>query len=359
MTAAEPRARIRVVIADDSAVMRELLVAMIEEGPDFEIVAVARNGREAVDLTLETRPDVVLMDVHMPELDGHAATRQIMETAPTPVVMISASMKASEVQLSFEALRAGALTLIDKPVNPLSPNHEAAAISLRRTLRLMSEVRVVHRRPARSDRPVEIAVVRPIRRGVRAAALAIAASTGGPSALVAILEALPAPMPFPILIAQHISEGFVEGLAAWLSLRTGHTVAVASDREQLTPGRVWLAPDNAHLVVGPARLLRLVPRGPDDHVCPSGDRLLTSVAAVYGTAAVGVVLTGMGADGAAGLLEIARLGGVTAAQSEETCVVYGMPRKAVENGAATHVGAPLEIARLISGIAGTASEGLG
>ena len=342
------KSRIRVVVADDSKVMRALLTAMIEDSEDFDVVGIAENGREVVDLAQELRPDVILMDVHMPEMDGHAATRQIMETVPTPVVMISASLRASEVSLSFEALRAGALTIMDKPVDPLSPRHEEAAKELRRTLRLMSEVRVVHRRRMGAALESDNGQMETLASGRRVEIVAVASSTGGPSALSTMLEALPAPASVPIVIVQHISEGFVEGLAAWLSKRARHHVMVARDQQELTPGRVWLAPDGGHLVVNSARRLLVSAPSVGDHICPSGDRLLASVAAAYGSKAMGVVLTGMGSDGAAGLLEIARRQGITAAQGEESCVVYGMPRKAVEIGAASNVGSPSEIGDLIA-----------
>lgn len=348
MTALDQSARrVRVLIAEDSAVVRELLSAIVSQDPGLEVVGVARTGREAVELTERLRPDIVLMDVHMPEMGGEEATRVILRSVPTPVVMISASLAAHEIELSFRALEAGALSLLNKPVGPTDPGFEAAAATICSTLRLMSEVTVVrrwspaaprHRRQwlAAEDSLGDVEVI------------AIAASTGGPRALAEVLSETADALGPAILVVQHLADGFVQGFASWLAGKTGRDVQVGKSGELVQPGRVYLAPDGAHMIVGRDRRVWLEPRRPTDVLCPAADPLLCSVAAVFGRRSIGVVLTGMGADGAEGLLEIRRAGGLTVVQDEASCVVFGMPRRAIEIGAARHVLAPAEIGRFLA-----------
>lgn len=331
--------RLRVLIAEDSAVSRVLLAAIVGGDPGFEVVAMAKTGREAVEMTERLRPDVVLMDAHMPEMSGAEATRRILQAAPTPVVMISASIAQGEAELSFEALEAGALTLLAKPVGPDDPAFDAASDAIRSTLRLMAEVPIVRRRQREAPVRLPDPARRPSDGGVDV--VAIAASTGGPRTLVDVLGGGSGGP--PVLLVQHMAEGFVSGFAGWLAGATGRAVIVATDGAPVVAGRVYVAPDGGNMVVGRQRRIRLEPPAPADVLFPRADPLLASVAAVYGERSAGVVLTGMGGDGAEGLLAIRRAGGRTIAQDEASCIVFGMPRRAVEIGAAEHVMAPEQI----------------
>jgi two-component system chemotaxis response regulator CheB len=325
---------IRVLVAEDSAVTREYLVYLLRQDPGLEVVATARNGQEAVQQAERLKPDVILMDIHMPEMDGYEATRQIMERAPTPIVMVSASLSQSEVAMTFEALKAGALTVMEKPVGLDRPDHAETTRRLLETLKLMAEVKVVRRWPRR-ERPIRpsppvVKADRPVR------LIAIGASTGGPAALGEILAGLPGDLVAPILVVQHISPGFTAGLAVWLGQSTRLTVKLAEAGERVRAGAVYLAPDRVQLGITKDGRIHLT-KEPVDGFCPSASHLFQSVGEAYGSATLGVLLTGMGRDGAGGLKRLREAGGITIAQDEESSVVFGMPAEAIRLGAAQYV----------------------
>ncbi|HVY63116.1 MAG TPA: chemotaxis-specific protein-glutamate methyltransferase CheB [Planctomycetota bacterium] len=334
MTETSPGARpIRVLVADDSPTVRQLLAAIIAGEPGLQVVGEAANGVQAVERTRALRPDVVTMDIHMPVMDGFEATRQIMNEAPTPIVVVSGTVDANEVQVSLDAIRAGALTVLGKPASPVAPDFEERARALIRTVRLMAQVKVVRRWPDRAGgaRGGGLARDHPMPVGRRVQAIAVATSTGGPAALNRILADLPAPFPAPILVVQHIARGFVDGLARWLATSTRLRVKVAEDGESPEPGTVYLAPDGRHLGLSEGRVA-LSEGAAIDGFRPSGTWLFRSVAASHGANAAGVILTGMGYDGVEGLADLRRRGGYVIAQDERTSVVFGMPGAAVGAG---------------------------
>jgi two-component system chemotaxis response regulator CheB len=331
---------IRVLIAEDSAVAREYLAHLLGADPELEVVGSAPDGGRAVELAERLRPDVIVMDVHMPVLDGFDATRQIMERAPAPIVMATASGSRFETRSAFQALEAGALVLLEKPLGPFDPDAVAAAAEFVRTVKLMAEVKVVRRWPARARNGHAAA---PPRRA--AGAVAIGASTGGPQVLAGILAE---PLPVPVLLVQHIAEGFIEGFGEWLAAHTPMPVALAQSGAPLEAGIVYLARGGGHLGVTPEGRVAVSHEGPVDGFRPSITRLFESVADVYGPTAVGVLLTGMGRDGARGLRRLRDAGGLTIAQDEASSVVYGMPAEAVRLGAADSVLAPGAIAGVLS-----------
>ncbi|MBI3002514.1 MAG: chemotaxis-specific protein-glutamate methyltransferase CheB [candidate division NC10 bacterium] len=304
---------IRVLVAEDSAVTRQ----------------------EALEQAEQLKPDVILMDVHMPRLDGYEATRRIMERIPTPIVMVSASLDRDEVAISFEALKAGAVTLVDKPRGPDHPAQAESARRLVETVKLMAEVKVVRRFPRR-ERPVTPpSFPGPSDRTIRL--VAIAASTGGPQVLAEILAGLQANFAPAILIVQHIAPGFTEGLAQWLGHATPLEVKVSAPAEGVRPGVVYLAPEGYQMGITKDGRIRLTKDLFEDGFRPSASYLFHSVAEAYGRSAVGVVLTGMGRDGASGLRQLREAGGVTIAQDETTSVVFGMPAEAIRLGAAEYI----------------------
>lgn len=344
----------RVVVAEDSAVTRELLVQVLGQDPSLDVVGAARDGEEAIRLTERLRPDVVLMDIHMPRLNGYEATGWIMQNVPTPIVMITAH-GLDETTLALEALRVGALTLLAKPPGPGNPEHAAAIQELVDTVRLMADVKVVRRRARPSEprprRAPAIAVERRIR------LVAMGASTGGPQALATILRDLPRDVGVPIVVVQHIAPHFVEGLATWLSAQTRLRVTVGAQGDAVRPGTVYFAPDHAQMGITRAGRILLSSDGSTNGPCPSISHLFHSVSESYGDAAVGVLLSGMGADGADGLLRLHRAGALTIAQHEDTCVVFGMPREAIRLGAAAHVLAPSAMGDLIRSLSTDAAVG--
>jgi two-component system chemotaxis response regulator CheB len=321
---------IRVLVADDSPTDRELLVALLASDPEIQIVGQALNGAEAVELTSRLRPDLVVMDLHMPALDGLEATRDIMGRCPTPIVLVSASSNAREVQLTLDAIQAGALTMIEKPLPPTAPRFEDRRAQFLETAKAMAQVRVVRRR---SDRPTRQGTVAgPLPRRPTSRLVAIAASTGGPAALRQILAELPAGFPAPVLVVQHIARGFVQGLVTWLALTSRLTVKIAEDGEPLVGGTVYLAPDDRQLGVRDGGAILVKDVAASNGFRPSASFLFESAGGVFGSTAVAVILTGMGSDGVEGLRAVRAAGGTVIGQDESSSVVYGMPREALLAG---------------------------
>lgn len=332
-TKAQP---IRVLVVEDSAAYRELLVNILQSTSGLQVVGTARNGIEAVRLVRRLKPDIITMDVHMPEMDGFEATRQIMGEIPCPIIIVSASYNKNERDMTFNALQAGALSVFAKPTLQDPPEiyrHLADQV------KLMSEVKVVRRWASRDPvSPVAVEPAKLPKNGKsRLKMVAIASSTGGPGTLGEILRPLPADFPIPILIVQHITPGFGEGLAAWLNQQVPLEVRLARHSEQPRPGQVLIAPDDYHMQINGMGLVALVKTPPYYGLRPSANVLFHSLAQVYGSTALGVILTGMGNDGAEGLQAMYEAGAQTIAQDRDSCVVFGMPAAAIELGAARQV----------------------
>ena len=328
---------IRVLIADDSATVRGAIAKLLGEDPQFGVVGQATNGLEAVSMARALRPDVITMDVNMPRLDGLGATAAIMTEAPSRVLMISSVSEHRQLELSFKAMEAGALELLAKP-RPGEPIRQWAR-KLLESVRLMAEVPVVRRHRSRPPQPASIEGAGEVD------AVALVASTGGPPALARVLGTLPARLPIPILVVQHIAQGFLPGLQRWFAGISPLRIQVAKDGEAPLAGTVYLAPDGCDLELD-AQLRLRTPRGNSLH-CPSGNRLLQSMARTLGARAAGFVLTGMGDDGAQGLLALRHAGGATFAQDEQSSVVFGMPQAAQACGAARSMLAVEQIAPAI------------
>jgi two-component system chemotaxis response regulator CheB len=329
---------LNVLVVDDSPTARELLGYIVDSAPDMRVVGLAKNGLEAVQMTHDLHPNVILMDLIMPGMDGLEATREIMHAAPTPIVLVTASLEAHETDIAFRAMSTGALAVLRKPNGPQHADYAAQVTVLLNKLRLMADVRVIRHRKQRvnptvspppdpdwphTTTPAEI--------------IAMVASTGGPGALVTIIQQLPPDFKVPVVIVQHISPDFVASLQAWMARSASLPVMLAQPGARPRPGSIYLAPGGKHL-----RLTRSHRFEVDDdpgtarHV-PSGDILLESVAQSYGKHAIGVVLTGIGEDGAHGLRAMYDTGAFTIAQDEATSVVYGMPKAARALGAASQV----------------------
>ena len=332
---------LRAVVAEDSATARALLVAVLSADPGIEVVGEARNGAEAVTLTRRLRPDVVTMDITMPQMDGFEATREIMASVPTPIVIVTASFRAREVQTSLDALEAGALAVLAKPPGPGAPGFDQAAQQLVAYVKALSQVKLVRRwRPGSpASGGVHPRRVPEDRRDEPGGSLtpdlvAIATSTGGPAALHRLFAALPADFPLPILVVQHIARGFTDGLADWLGKSTALRVKVAEHGEPLEPHTVYLAPEDRHLGVSGPFSVALSSAPPVGGFRPSGTFLFESAARARGAGTVALILTGMGSDGVEGLAEVRRAGGRIIAQDEESSVIFGMPGAAIAAGVA-------------------------
>jgi two-component system chemotaxis response regulator CheB len=311
---------IRTVLVDDSVSFRSALAAVLREDPDFELVGTAHNGLEAVRLVREKRPDLVIMDVMMPGMDGLKATAQIMSEAPCAVVIVSSLMEVEAQKLIFEALRVGAVEVLGKPHDV---RVKATRDRLLATLKAMAGVKVVRRRlakpsPAKGQLDQKLKLV------------AVGSSTGGPPALVEVLRHLSPDFP-PVVVAQHLAAGFAQGLRQWLSDVTELEIQLVNKSMPLAAGRVYLAADDMHLEVYQDEVHPLP--GKLASPVPSVDRLFQSLTPMA-SGVVGVVLTGMGGDGAKGLLALKQQGAHTLVQDESSSLVYGMPRVAKELGAA-------------------------
>lgn len=342
--------KIRVLIVDDSVTQREIFRRLLADDPELIVVAEARNGREAVDQVLAHAPDVVLMDIHMPDMDGIAATSEIMRRCPVPIVVASATLKKRDVDLAMKALEAGAVSVIEKPGGAVLLHLKKIAPELRRELIAASKARFrrmgnpLPPAPAKetptSQGPVAFPRLSPVK------VIGICASTGGPPALLEIFSALPKPFPIPILLVQHISQNFEEGFARWLSASSGQSVGLAIDGQRLMPG-IWISPAGRHLTVGGSTHLELPPGKESELHCPSGNSLFESLAKHFGPNASGIQLTGMGDDGAQGLLTLKHAGGITLIQNESSSLIWGMPQAAQKLGAATY---ELDLARIAQAI---------
>lgn len=335
---------IRVLIVADSPIDRDLLVSVLQMEPGFQVAGSARNGAEGVRLAIRLQPDIITMDAHMPVMDGYEATRQIMREAPCPIVMISDRLHEDEHQLMFDAIQAGALSILQKPTPQDSPNVRQELVA---RLRLMSEVRVVRRWVTTTSNTDPLPPI-PLHNGRSPVRIvAMAASTGGPGALAHILGALPVDFPAPILIVQHVTVGFGEGLARWLNGQVALPVRIGRHADEPQPGEVLIAPDDYHMTVNKMGLITLSKTAAVHGLRPTADYLFHSLAEVYGKTAVGVILTGMGHDGAAGLRAMHQAGAYTIAQDEASCVVFGMPAVAVKLAAVTQVQSLDKIANLL------------
>lgn len=339
---------INVLVVEDSPVLRELLVHILQSDPQLRVVGTASTGEEAIALAERLRPDVITMDIHMPIMDGFEATRRIMQECPAPVVVVSGSSSREETAWAFRAIEAGALAVVQKPVGPDHPHHDMMQLQLLTKVKLMSQVKVVRRWPGpRTRAPLQVSVRAPQPLEV----VAIGASTGGPPVLQTILAGLAADFSASVLVVQHMARGFLEGFAEWLSQSSALPVQMGIHGEVLRSGRVYVAPEERHMRVSPTRKILLVDEDSRNGLRPSVAQLFQSVADVYGSRAAGVLLTGMGKDGAKELLVMRERGAVTVAQDKESSVVYGMPAEAVRIGAAAYELPPPQIVTLLNMLA--------
>jgi two-component system chemotaxis response regulator CheB len=344
----------RVLVAEDSLTVRKALVEALSGDPDIEVVGEAEDGKRAIELCLALRPDVVTLDMMLPVMSGLAATEYIMAYCPTPILIVSASTNRGELFKTYDALAAGAVDVMDKsPDGSTHPDWER---------KLVSTVKLVSRIPVVTHPRAKLEALRPGSGSRRAfpsrdrafECIAIGASTGGPAAVLRILRALPSGFSVPVLVVVHIGPTFATSLAEWLDGQAPHRVAFAKDGQRWPPPdgpRIVIAPPDRHLELFRGRV-RLT-ADPERFSCrPSVDVLFESVAREVGAAAVACLLTGMGKDGAAGLLAVRRAGGVTIAQDEGSSLVFGMPREGIALGAAEHVASLGDIGALLIGLTG-------
>lgn len=340
-------APIRVMIVEDSPSVTALLRAIIDGDPRLEVAAAVESGEKALEIIEQVKPDIISMDIRLPGINGLMVTQRIMATIPTPIVVVSASIESEDMKISMNALRAGALSVVEKPVGVSHEDFEGIAHNLCNQLVIMSEIKVVKQRFSRnvdfsfgsagkaepvplellqSKTPPSIPLTTPFKM------VAIGASTGGPNALLEILGGLPPDFSLPVLIVQHITLDFLEGFISWLNSLCPLPVVMVTGDEYPRGGTVYIARPDHHLVVRKG-LISAVPGTPVCRQRPSVTVMFNSIAQYYRQSAIGVLLTGMGEDGAEGLKSIKDAGGYTIAEDKSTAVVYGMPGAAVQLGA--------------------------
>ncbi len=340
-------APVRVMLVEDSLVVRQLLAHIVSRDPRLALVAAVASGEEALREIHRVQPDVISMDIRLPGIDGLETTRRIMAERPTPIVVVADAVEDASLKISMNALRAGALSVVEKPVGTGNRAYEAISDQICTQLRIMSQVPVIRRRPIGAERLARPDSPREELRGTIPATqapsvLAVAASTGGPPAFAKLLGALPADFSLPVLLVQHMGAAFMEGFADWLNGVVPLSVVIASEGVRPVSGHVYVAPGDRHLTLGPGGLMTLLDEPPVGGQRPSATLLFRSVARVAGPRGLGVLLTGMGEDGAAGLLDMHRAGAATIAEHESSAVVYGMPAAAVRLRAAGSV-LPLDL----------------
>lgn len=324
MTPSNP---IRILVVDDSSLVREGLRYLIESNSDMEVVGEGENGREALEMTKKLRPDIITLDIHMPDRGGLEAIEDIMAYCPTPILVITEHSE-DQPDLAFQALHRGALDLIPKP------NLRRPSPQLGEKIRLLSQVSVIpHLQGKRKDIPRSSPSSPPAKPTASSyqTVILIGASAGGPASLARVLSDFPATFPGAVVVAQHIPAGFARGLAKWLDRQIPLPVKLAEKGEMPVPGRVLLAPDSCHTTFAPhGKIIFTEERDERDLYCPSIDHLMISAAETFGRHTAGILLTGMGDDGARGLKKIRETGGITMVEDQSTCLIYGMPQRALE-----------------------------
>lgn len=361
---------IRVLLVEDSPVAIIILKRILSASPDINIVGTARTGKEALALVPTVKPDVICTDFHMPQMNGLEFIQEVMADFPRPILVISASVQVDNTHNVFQLLNAGAVDVFPKPQTGLASDYELIGQDLIRKIKILSGVKVFtkHRKTSTPHRNITSPPL-PASKGFKVPGeptqlhfrsktnsflsekpiklFAIGASTGGPQALHTILTQLPRNFPVPIVCVQHISEGFLQGLVSWLDGECHLSVKVAASGELPQAGTVYFAPERYHLELNSSGRFAYSHTAPLSGHRPSVTVTFESIARFYGANSAGVLLTGMGRDGADGMYAIANQGGLTIAQNQDSCVVFGMPAEAIALGAAQHILPIQEIASFL------------
>jgi len=331
---------IRVLIVDDSPLMCKALTDILNSDPQIIVVGIAYNGKEAIDIVPKLKPDIITMDIHMPIMDGFEATKHIMAYNPTPILILSTSVFKAGMDKVFKAIYYGALDAMEKGDLEINKDADSTKLLIEK-IKLLSGVKVISHPLAKLEKEKIVSISDFTKEKALDRIVAIAASTGGPQALMDVLRSFPAKFPCGIVIVQHITSGFLDGLVDWLGNESKIKVKVAQDLEQIMPGVAYIAPCEFQMRVTEESKISLANEPSYNGHRPSADILLESVARVYKEGAIGVILTGMGRDGLIGMKTIKQMRGKTIAQDEKSCVVFGMPKEAIEAGVIEKV-LPLE-----------------
>ncbi len=338
---------IKVLIVDDSQTVRFILSEILISDPDIQLIGVAGNGEEALSILERKKPDIITMDINMPGINGFDLTRKIMENAPVPIVIVSSYCNPEDAQMTFKAMEAGAVGILEKPSIELK-NTEEMKKKFISTLKLMSEIKVI-KRWSRREKEIPVYRYEPSLKfkNSQIKVIAIGSSIGGPFVLRTLLSGLSNSVDVPLFIVQHIARGFIEGMVEWLKSDIKLPVHLASHGIRPEGGHIYFAPDDFQMEVGTDGLISLRKAVTGEHICPSVSSLFRSVSHVYGSASIGILLTGMGTDGSTELKLMKDKGAITIAQDKESSVVHGMPGEAIKLGGATYILPPGDMAPLI------------
>lgn len=340
---------IRILVVEDSKTVQKALVAAFDADPQLQVIGTAESGEEAVDAARRLKPDLITMDVNLSGMNGFEATRAIMSTCPVPIVIVTGQMDPRDSGTLFRVMEAGALLVLPKPDAPGSAGYEESVARLIHHVKLMAEIKVVRRVfPTSAPRTQRAAV--PAEPASCIKVVAIGASTGGPPLLRQILSGLPAEFGASVLVVQHMTVGFTENFVHWLNQHSRLPVRLAAEGSAIAPGEVYVAPDHSHMEVTSGGRIVLTREAPEHGVRPAVSVLFRSVAKSYGRQAAGVLLSGMGKDGAYELKTMRNRGAVCIAQDRESSMVFGMPGEAIQIDAAQHILPPEGIIQLLTAI---------
>ena len=342
---------IKVLIVDDSRVVSEYLEYTLNSDPGIQIIGNLSNGKQAIDFIKKNKPDIITMDIDMPVMDGLEATRIIMSTMPIPIVVVTASRNINEIQITMDALAAGALSVIEKPTGIGHINENNKKDKLITMIKVLSEVKVVTRKPAIvSKTPIKSLKYKrlpSLKKFNNKKVVAVGISSGGPQVLEKIFSKITGQFPYPILVVQHITESFLEGLVSWLGRLSMIPVHIATDTETILPGHIYFAPDHHNMGIIDLRVKLYGCSKVQGSICPSVAHLFSNLVMNYGSDTIAMILTGMGTDGAKELKMLKDAGSVTIAQDKESSLVHGMPGEAINLNAADYILSPQEIATIL------------
>ena len=341
---------VKVLVVDDSPTVQELMKYILNFDKDIEVIGIANNGIEALKFLETMRPDVITMDINMPYMNGFEATKRIMQTNPVPIIIMTALFSSTDVERTFEAIQAGAVSVIDKPVSIKNPNYNNICKNIIDKIKLISEIKVVKRNFRRKIDLKQMIEIEPQFNNdcTNKKVVAIGISTGGPPILKKIFSMLNENIQIPILIVQHITPGFINGLVDWLRQDTKIPIHIASNGQRILPGNIYFAPDDYQMEVIFNNIISLNKKDKINGLRPTVSSLFNSIANTYGKNSIGILLSGMGRDGVEEMKILKERGAVTVAQEKESCVVYGMPGEAVKINAATYILSLEKIAELIN-----------
>lgn len=336
---------IKVLVVDDSLIIQQIIVDILNSDKDIKVIGVVNSGESAIKFIYKNKPDIITMDIIMPGMGGFEAIKTIMETNPVPIIVISGLSNNENMNKTFEAMEAGAVSVIKKPLEIKGDNFEKISKNIIKMVKLMSEIKVVKRRANYNKiKPNVSSQFKNSFRNIKLVVIGV--STGGPPVLQTIFSKLPENIKIPILVVQHIVPGFINGLIDWLSKVTRYPIHIAKQGEKVLPGHIYFAPDGFHMEIRPNNKIFLSDEDRENGLKPSVSHLFRSAANYYGKDVMGILLTGMGKDGAKELKLLKDKGALTVVQDKESSVVYGMPGEAVKLGAETYILSPEKIAEL-------------